>query len=170
MTDAKLNSQAYRDYIESRVLSAHPVEIVEMLYQVAIDNLNVAIASLKTGDHFERSRAVTKAQGAIHELLAALDPGASESMCRNLAELYDYVLREMSTGHVRRSEEALRNALGVLKTLSEGWSGVKTSVIGGNQTAEAESPVPQKQAEATGISRWYTESSPVPASAQDWSC
>ena len=34
-------------YLESRILSAHPVEIVAMLYEVAIDSLNDAIAQLR---------------------------------------------------------------------------------------------------------------------------
>jgi flagellar biosynthetic protein FliS len=174
MNDAKTDSQAYRDYIESRVLSAHPVEIVHQLYQVAIDNVETAIFFLKSGDNFGRSRAVTKAQAAVHELLAALDPTASASMCRNLAELYDYVLREIIAGHTRRSERSFRDALGVLTTLSKGWAAVRTRVLGDDQAAGAELPsIPEEQSEAapeTEISRLYTEPPQVPATARDWSC
>ncbi len=175
MNDARTDSQAHREYSESRILLAHPVEIVNMLYQVAIENLNVAIACFKTGDNFRRSKAVSKAQSAVHELMAALDPAASESLCRNLAELYDYALREISVGHTRRSEQAFENALGVLTTLSEGWSGVRATVMGDNQAVEAEAhSAPERQPEATpepGISRLYSEPSPLPAgTARDWSC
>jgi flagellar secretion chaperone FliS len=174
MNDAKLDSQAYRDYIEGRILSAHPVEIVHLLYQVAIDNLKTAIACLKSGDNFARSQAVTKAQGAVYELMAALDSAASPSMCRNLAELYDYVLREIIAGHTRRSERAFEDALGILTTLAEGWSGVRTHVLGANRAAGAEShSVPEEQAEAAPeaeINQLYSEPPQVPEAARDWSC
>jgi flagellar protein FliS len=169
MTDAKTESPA-RDYLESRVLSAHPVEVVQLLYQVAIDNLNTALACLKTGDIFGRSRAVTKAQGAVHELMSALDPKVSVPIARNLAELYDYVQREIIVGHTRRSEKAFEGALGVLTTLSEGWGDVKTSVMGEPNSRSA----PQEQAEAapeTKISQLYAQPpQDDPAPAQDWSC
>lgn len=179
MTDPKPDSQAYRGYVESRILSAHPVEVVHLLYQVATDNLQTAIACLSSGDIFGRTRAVNKAQGAVYELMAALDPAASESMCRNLAELYDYVQREIIAGHTQRSHQAFENALGVLTTLSESWSGVRTSVTGDTGAAGAELPSAPEETSGTepetGVSRLYTErlyTEPpqAPATARDWSC
>jgi flagellar secretion chaperone FliS len=169
MTNARLASQAYRDYIETKVLSAHPVEIVQMLYQVAIDNLNAGLDCLKTGDIFGRSRAVSKAQSAVHELMFALDPKVSVPITRNLAELYDYVQRQIIAGHTRCSEQALKNALAVLTTLSEGWSGVRTTVMPG---AQSQTATEQQTAAApkTGISPLYAEPPLAPAAARDWSC
>jgi flagellar protein FliS len=168
MTDARLASQVYRDYIESKVLSAHPVEIVHMLYQVAIDNLNAATDCLKTGDIFGRSRAVSKAQSAVHELMFALDPKVSLSITRNLAELYDYVQRQIIAGHTRCSEQALKNALAILTTLSEGWSGVRKTVMAG--TALQMVSEQQTAAHKAGISPLYAEPPLVPLGARDWSC
>jgi flagellar secretion chaperone FliS len=167
MTDAQADSQIHRDYMENRVLSAPPVEIVQMLYQVAIDNLNTAIAYLKTDDNLGRSRAVTKAQQAVDELLFALDHAAGASFSRNLADLYNYVRREIIAGHTRRSERAFRNALGVLKILSEGWSEVKTRVLGDNQTAEER---PSEPAPVTEVSQLYSEPVRDPETARNWSC
>jgi flagellar secretion chaperone FliS len=172
MPDAKPYSKAQRDYLESRILSAPPVEVVHLLYQVAIDNLNAAKACLKSGDNFGRSRAVTKAQAAVYELLGALDPDATEPISRNLAELYDYVLREIIAGHTRRAEPSFENAIKVLTTLSEGWSGVRTSVLGQNQTEGESLSLPQEQPVAQPekeISHFYTEFPRLPATARDWS-
>jgi flagellar protein FliS len=172
MTDAQAASQAHRDYTESRILSAHPVEIVHLLYQVAIDNLNAAITCLKEGDNSGRSRAVSKAQGAIDELIVALDHTVDAPFTRNLAELYDYVQREIISGHTQRSERALGNALGILTILSEGWTVVRNRVTGEDKAAGAESDgVPEKQTEAEKeINQLYAEPSPVPETARDWSC
>jgi len=175
MTDAQADSQAYRGYIEGKILSDHPVEVVHLLYRVAIDNLNIAIACLKTGDNFGRSRAVTKTQRAVHELMFALDPTVPAPFTRNLTELYDYVQREIIAGHTRRSEQSFEYALGVLTTLSEGWSGVRAQVLGDNQAAgakpqnlreEQSGAAPEKE-----LSHLYAEPPrDDPATGRDWSC
>src|SRR5438094_9028427 len=90
-TDAQAADQALRDYVESRILSAHPLEIVHMLYQLAMDSLRTAIAHLKDGDALARGRAVTRAQGAVNELMLALDHSAGAPFSRTLAELYAYI-------------------------------------------------------------------------------
>jgi flagellin-specific chaperone FliS len=172
MTEDKADSQASRGYIEGRILSAHPVEVVHLFYRVAIDNLNLAIACLKTGDNFGRSRAVTKAQRAVNELMVALDPTVPAPFTRNLAELYDYIQRAIIAGHTRRSEQAFQDALGVLNILSEGWSGVEANVMG---AAKAERQnAPEEQSEATPekeISHLYAEPPREDlATARDWSC
>jgi flagellar protein FliS len=172
MKDAHVDSLAHRDYIENRVLTAPPVEIVHWLYQVATDNLTTAIACLKTGDNLGRSRAVTKAQGAVDELTFALDHTVGAPFSRKLAELYGYVQREIIAGHTRRSERAFRDALGVLTTLSEGWSGVRARVMGDSQADDTELDA-EEQPEATQVpelSHLYSEPAWVSATARDWSC
>src|SRR5262249_58543313 len=62
------------------------------------------IAHLKNGDAFARSAAVTKAEMAIDELLLALDHSVGAAFTRTLADLYDYVLRQIIKGHSQQSE------------------------------------------------------------------
>ena len=114
--------QAQREYAESRILSAQPVAIVEMLYEVAINALENAIRHLKSGDAMARSSEVSRAQEAVNELMLALDRTVGASFTGTLAALYVYVQEQILKGHVRRSEEAFRAALAVLKPLWEGWA------------------------------------------------
>jgi flagellar biosynthetic protein FliS len=175
MTDATADSQASRGYIEGKIISAHPVEVVHLLYRVAVDNLNLAIACLKTGDNFARSRAVTKAQRAVNELMVSLDPTVAAPFTRNLTELYDYIQRAIIAGHTRRSEQAFQDALGVLNILAEGWAGVKANVMGDQQATKPEPQnVPEDQSEARPereLSHLYAEPPREDlATARDWSC
>ena len=80
--------QAQREYLESRILSAQPAELIEMLYQVAIQSLKKSINHLKTGDAMGRSREVTRAQEAVNEMMAALDHSVGASFTHTLAALY----------------------------------------------------------------------------------
>jgi flagellar biosynthetic protein FliS len=141
MNDPQIFEQAHRDYLESRILTAHPMEIVEMLYQVAIDSLHAAIGHLKSGDRFARAAAVTKAQEAVHELAVSLDHTVGASFTHTLAGLYQFVLQQITLGHARQSEREFQEAMAILTTLSGTWSEVKRQVCGEAQAAvEVEAP------------------------------
>ena len=117
MKDSQTAQRAHRDYVENRIETAHPVEIVHLLYRVAIDSLNEAVAHLKSGDHFARANAVTRAELAVDELILSLDHSVDAPFTRTLSDLYGYVLRQTVAGHAKKSEQAFREALAVLTTL-----------------------------------------------------
>ncbi len=127
-----MTPQAHQTYVENQVFSAHPAERVYLLYQVAIDSVNTAIARLKDGDIFARGRAVNKAHEAVDELIMALDHSVGANFTHTLAELYDYVQRQLVKGHSQKSEEAFRQALSVLTTLTEAWKQVVERTCGSN--------------------------------------
>ena len=167
--------QAQREYLESRILTAQPAELIEMLYQVAIKNLKLAVTHLKADDAMTRSAEVTRAQEAVNELMAALDHSVGAPFTQTLAALYAYVQQEILKGHTGRSEEAFRRAMGILATLEEGWKGVRTEVAAVNPAAApqqyaAEEPETVRQP-ANGIndrSLEYSQSA-VPVGSRDWS-
>jgi flagellar biosynthetic protein FliS len=128
--DNQLAQQAHRDYVESQVLSALPAERIYLLYKIAINSVNTAIARLKDGDIFARGRAVNKAHEAVDELNFAIDHSVGASFTRTLADLYVYVQRQLVTGHTRKSEQAFREALSVLTTLADTWREVVVRTCG----------------------------------------
>jgi len=169
LMDDQFAQQAHRDYIENRVFSAHPVERVQMLYDVAIASVTTAIARFKDGDIFARGRAVTKAHEAVDELTLALDHSVGASFTHTLAELYGYVQRQLVAGHSQKSEEAFHQALSVLTTLADAWKEVviRTCGTGSAQHVEPTSPEP------AGTSQPHSAYDGVPqmasTSSRDWS-
>lgn len=172
MMDTETRQRLQREYIENRIRSAHPMELVNMLYDVAIDNLKAAIGYLKTHDRLARSRAVTKAEEAVEELLLALDHSVNAPFTHTLAGLYRYCLKRMIAGHAQESEAAFEEALSVLSTLVVAWREVKEQMCGTAQTAPEEqeprqnSPVPVKDPYA----RYRQSSVAAEAQSRDWSC
>ena len=164
--DTETLQRARRDYLEGRIRSAHPVEIVAMLFQVAIDNLNLAIEHLKTRDHFARSRAVTRAEEAVHELLTALDHSVFPSFSRTAADLYHYALRRITVGHANQSEQALREALAALSPLASAWNDVKDRLRGEPALMPAAAEAPQT---AGQTSRAAYEDHNEAVGQRDWS-
>jgi len=167
--------QAQREYLESRILTAQPAELVAMLYQIAIQGLNKAVGYLKSGDALARAREITRAQEAVNELMASLDHSVGASFTQTLASLYAYVQQQILKGHAGPSEEALTCALGILSTLQEGWGGVCADLTKTNQPA-ATAPAPvepeyaqEESASAGARSGDYYQGDEAPVTSRDWS-
>jgi flagellar protein FliS len=178
--DDQFAEQVHREYLENQVFSAHPVERVYLLYQVAIDSVNVAIARLRDGDIFARGRAITKAHEAVDELNFALDHSVGASFTRTIAELYGYVQRQLVKGHSQKSEQALREALSVLTTLADAWKEVVARTCGNGlfdselqpkrtDGTVGEPTVSPVEPETSQPHAAYGEAPRIPSISRDWS-
>ncbi|HTP32650.1 MAG TPA: flagellar export chaperone FliS [Candidatus Acidoferrales bacterium] len=112
-------------YLESRVLAADPVELVNLLYQACRQAVRDAREHLGAGRIGERSRAITKAHEVLTELAGSLDHNRGGEISRRLAQLYDYMQRRLLDANMKQSDEPLVEVLGLLNTLAEAWQGVK---------------------------------------------
>ena len=108
-------------YIESRVLSANPLELICILYQVALDSVRDARRYLAAGDIMARSKASCKAISAISELDGSLNHSEGGAISRNLAELYQYIRQRLTEGNMFQKDAPLAEVESLLITLSETW-------------------------------------------------
>jgi len=116
---------AHDAYLESRVLSADPVELIRLLYQTGISAVQDARRHLADGKILERSRAITKASQVLIQLTTSLDHERGGALSRRLAALYDYLLRRLTEANFQQRDEPLAEVLSLLATLAEGWEGVR---------------------------------------------
>jgi flagellar protein FliS len=116
---------AHDTYLESRVLSADPIELVRMLYQEATRAVKNARSHLAAGDIAARARSISQTSAVVIELATSLDHERGGKISANLAQLYDYMLRRLTEANLQQSDGPLAEVLGLLTTLSEGWDGVK---------------------------------------------
>jgi flagellar protein FliS len=115
---------AHDTYLEDKILSAGPVELVCMLYQGAIDTVEDARRHLAAGEIAARSRAISKACSFVLELSGSLDIQLGGQLSRRLAEIYEYLLRRLMEANLKASDALLAEVQGLLSTLGEGWRGV----------------------------------------------
>lgn len=113
---------AHDAYLESRVLSADPLELVRILYQTAAGAAADARRHLEAGDVLARSRAISKAEGALLELTASLDFASGGETAQRLAQLYDYMLRRLTEANFKQIDAPLAEVHSLLTTLLEAWS------------------------------------------------
>jgi flagellar protein FliS len=116
---------AYDAYLESRIESAEPVQLIRLLYQGALAAVRDARRHLASGDIASRSRAVSKAFAIVTELTASLDRERGGEIAVRLMQLYDYVQRRLLEANARQQDEPLAEVLGLLTTLAEAWQGVE---------------------------------------------
>jgi flagellar protein FliS len=130
-----MNSKAY---LETRILSADPVELINIFYEYAILYVQEARDNLARKDIAARSKAIVKAISIVSELEAALDHSAGGEISANLARLYVYIRGRLMAANVKQQDAPLAEVESLLKTLAEGWKGVSlTSRIRPEQSEAA---------------------------------
>jgi len=147
---------AHNAYLESRILSADPIELLRLLCQACTSSVRDARRHLASGDIAARSRSITKAYDILAELTFALDHKRGGEISQRLGQLYDYMMRKLTEANFQQSDPPLAEVLGLLSTLSEGWDGIqqqsRTSQGAGSPWANT---MPQESA--------------VPCQSQAWS-
>ncbi|HUI56502.1 MAG TPA: flagellar export chaperone FliS [Bryobacteraceae bacterium] len=130
----------WRDaYLETRVLAADPIELIQILYEHTLDMVKDARRYLAAGDIAARGQAISRAISALAELDAALDHEAGGSISRNLSALYQYMQNRLLTANVNRDDALLAEVESLVKTLGEGWRAIRpgAQAAAGAETASA---------------------------------
>ena len=113
---------AFDAYHTQKIMSASPLELVEMLFRGAVGAVQAARRHLARHEIRERSDKLSKAGAILSELSSTLNHKQGGEVSRNLAELYDYIQRLMIDGNVRQVDGPLQEAESLLETLLQGWS------------------------------------------------
>jgi flagellar protein FliS len=148
-------------YLETRVLSAEPMELVRMLYQGAKGAVEDARRHLAAGEIAARSKSISKAYQIVAELSGSLDHQRGAQLSQRLVELYDYMERRLIEANLQQSDAPLREVRGLLATLAEAWEGIRppaTPAAPATYAAPVESPwaqpLPQEPAAAYASQAW----------------
>jgi flagellar protein FliS len=108
-------------YLENAVMSASPAKIVAMLLDGAIRFCQRAKAASAAKNVAEFGRLLSRAHDVVAELRASLDEARGGEIARDLSRLYDFVIRRLSDGRIRRDEQAIDEVIRVLTPLRESW-------------------------------------------------
>jgi flagellar secretion chaperone FliS len=122
-----MGSNPYGAYLESRVLTASPLQLVHLAYEAAIDAIAHARVHLTEKRIFERSDAITKAQQIVAQLQLSLDYDKGGELSRRLGQLYDYMQRQLSEANFKQIDEPLAQVKCLLETLDEAWKEIAAS-------------------------------------------
>jgi flagellar protein FliS len=114
-------SNPYAAHLEASILTAEPIELIRILYRTALDSVRDARAHLAGGEIRERSKAINKALGMLHELAISLNHEAEPMLAGKLAALYDYMERRLLAANQEQSDGPLAEVAGLLEVMAGAW-------------------------------------------------
>lgn len=117
----------YQNNLDLEVLSATPLQLVQMLYQGAFQSVNGAVKCLECGDIRGRSRQINKACAILEELIISLDREQGGEVAKNLAELYSYMHQRLVEANVQQAKAPLQEVAKHLNTLLQAWQQISSS-------------------------------------------
>lgn len=121
-------TSAQQSYAESKVLSADPLELIEILYEAALESVNRARQYLRKGDIPSRSNQISQCCAILVELSLAVRPEPDPALAQNLIELYDYMQRRVLDAHMQQADAPLAEVAKLLATLLDGWSKCRAQI------------------------------------------
>jgi len=127
-------------YLENRILSADPVELIQILYEHAIQFVQQARAALADGDIVGRSRAISRTIGIVGELEGSLDREAGGAISQNLAALYRYMRTRLTMANLKQEDGPLAEVESLLETLFSAWKAIDRKVVEAPVTEPARLP------------------------------
>ena len=96
-------------------------QIVLMLYDGALNHLNIAQQKIESGDIMTKATHLSKATMIISELSSVLDMEKGGEISSNLRRLYDYVLNQLLQANMNNDVQSIKNAVRVVGILREAW-------------------------------------------------
>jgi flagellar secretion chaperone FliS len=115
-------------YLEHRVKSADPLELIHILYEHTLAQVRAARTALARGDIAARTKAITKALAAIGELEGSLNHQTGGAISQNLGRLYQYMRRRLTYANCKKDDRALAEVESLCKTIDEGWTAMQGSI------------------------------------------
>ena len=116
-----MNESGIDAYRQTNVITANPKRLVLMCYEGAISSLKTAREKHISGEYETKAEIVQKAQSIISELMQALDFEKGGEVARNLNSLYNYMLRRIIEGDVKRDVKAFDEVILMLGELESAW-------------------------------------------------
>ena len=123
--------QAYqRVNTQTSITDADPHKLIQLLYNGAIERINMAKARMQAKDYAGKGQLIGKAIEIIGGLRSFLDFEKGGELSAQLEALYDYMERTLLEASMKNDVEKLDEVLGLLRSVKEGWDGIRQEVVG----------------------------------------
>lgn len=114
-------TQYARQYEQTQVVTSSGVQLIVLLYDAAIQSMELARREIQAKNVREKARHIGRAMAIVGELNSVLDLEQGGEIARSLRRLYDYMLMELVEANARNNEQRLDAPLRCLETLREAW-------------------------------------------------
>ena len=108
--------------LRSAVLEASPHQIVQMLFDGALDRIAQARGYMQRGQIAEKGRHLGRAVAILNGLRHDLDMERGGEISANLDALYDYMTRRLLEANVKNDPQVLDEVSGLLREIRDAWA------------------------------------------------
>lgn len=105
-----------------RIAAEFPSTLVVMLYDHALENLEIAIGAIEAGDIEARYKASEKVAEVLYELCISLDMVNGGAIAANLAALYKHGIQQMTDINFTNDPEIAVSLMKILEPLRDSWA------------------------------------------------
>ncbi len=124
--------QAYqRVNTQTSITDADPHKLIQLLYNGAIERINMAKARIQVKDYAGKGQLLNKAIEIIGGLRGFLDFEKGGELAISLEALYDYMERGLLEASLKNDVAKLDEVIGLLRSVKEGWDGIRQEVVSG---------------------------------------
>ena len=122
--------QAYQQVnTQTSVTDADPHRLIQLLLNGALERVNMAKGKIEAKDYAAKGNLIGKSIEIVSALRGSLDFEKGGELAGNLEALYDYIERGLLEASVRNDPEKLEEMAGLLRTIKEGWDGIREEAL-----------------------------------------
>ena len=142
-------------YTEDRILSASPLELIQILYDLALDRVEAARLHLAQGKIEERTQAITKILDILAQLILSLNTQEGGAASSDRMAIYHHLEVRLLKANAEASDEILAEVEKTFQALSANWRGVAELLIPARAESHQEVPVVPAAALASPFDTYY---------------
>jgi len=124
------SARAADRYLQTRVESSQPLEVVVMLYDAALRAAANAREASTSKDFFARRAAVSKMLAIVSELQRMLDMERGGQIAADLDRLYTWMTEQLIQATIKPDVKAIDELRRVLEILRDGWHQIASGAVG----------------------------------------
>lgn len=126
--------QAYqRVNAQTSITDADPHKLIQLLYNGALERVNMAKARMQAKDYEGKGKLITKAMEIIGGLRSFLDFEQGGDLAVRLEGLYDYMEWALFEANAKNDAAKLDEVATLLRSIKEGWDGIRDEAVGQQQ-------------------------------------
>lgn len=110
--------------IENRVAQADPHGLVTLLFEGAIERINMASGYMQRREIAEQGLYISQAISIVGELRASLNFEVGGDLATRLDALYAYMTQRLLHANMKSDDTALKEVVSLLGTLKQGWDAI----------------------------------------------
>ena len=114
---------------QTSITDADPHRLIQLLYNGALERINMAKARMQAKDFEGKGKLISKAIEIIGGLRSFLDFEKGGDLAPRLEGLYDYMERTLFEANAKNDVARLDEVARLLHAMKEGWDGIRGEVV-----------------------------------------